>query len=67
MANWDQIKGSVNEAAGELTNDQYQKLKGYLQKFKGDGKELSENSLKAIAGAINAKIEEYKNNNAKNN
>lgn len=65
MANWDQIKGKVNQAAGDLTDDQNRKLKGYLQETKGNAKELSDNSLEAISQAVNDKIEEFKRENEK--
>ena len=66
MVNMEEIKGKINQAAGELTDDQQQVLKGHLQESLGKGKESGENSLNDLSRTINEKIEEFKRENRQN-
>lgn len=66
MVNMEEIKGKINQAAGDLTDDQQQVLKGHLQESLGKGKESGENSLNDLSRTINEKIEEFKRENRKN-
>ena len=63
MVNMDEIKGKLNQASGELTDDQMQVLKGHIQESIGKSKESGENSLNDLSRTINEKIEEFKRKN----
>lgn len=63
MVNMDEIKGKINKAAGELTDDQMQVLKGHLQESFGKSKDASEDTMNEISRSINDKIEEFKRKN----
>jgi len=63
MVNADEIRGKINQASGELTDDQVQVLKGHLQEAMGKGKDSSEDTLQNVSGTINDKIEEFKRKN----
>ena len=65
MANLDEIKGRVNQAAGELSDDQMQVLKGHIQESMGKGKESGEDTLNNLSRTVNEKIEEFKRENKK--
>lgn len=63
MVNMDEIKGKLNQASGELTDDQMQVLKGHIQESIGKSKESGENSLNDLSRLINEKIEGFKRKN----
>jgi len=67
MVNIDEIRGQINQASGELTDDQMQILKGHLQEALGKGKDSSEDTLQNVSGTINDKIEEFKRQNNDDN
>lgn len=67
MVKMEEIKGKINQVSGELTDDQKQVLKGHLQEAVGKGKESGENSLDELSRTINEKIEEFKQENNKDN
>lgn len=64
MVDMEQIKGKINQAAGELTDDHRQILKGHIQE--ATGKDSGNESLKELSGTIDEKIEEYKRKNEEN-
>jgi len=66
MANLDEIKGKVNQAAGELSDDQVQVLKGHIQESIGKGKDLGEDALNDLSRTVNEKIEQFKKENKEN-
>lgn len=66
MANLDEIKGKVNQAAGELSDDQMQVLKGHIQESIGKGKDSGENALNDLSRTVNEKIEQFKKENKEN-
>lgn len=63
MVNMDEIRGKLNQASGELTDDQMQVLKGHIQESIGKGKESNDNSMNDLSRTINEKIEEFKRKN----
>lgn len=60
MANLDEIKGKINQIAGDLTDDQAQKLKGHVQEALGKGKEAGEEALDNILREANELIDQFK-------
>jgi uncharacterized protein YjbJ (UPF0337 family) len=66
MVNLDEIKGKVNQAAGELSDDQMQVLKGHIQESIGKGKDSGENALNDLSRTVNEKIEQFKKENKEN-
>ncbi len=66
MANLDEIKGKVNQAAGELSDDQVQVLKGHIQESIGKGKDSGEDALNDLSRTVNEKIEQFKKENKEN-
>lgn len=67
MANMDEIKGKINQASGELTDDQSKKLKGHLQEAIGKGKKEGEDFFDNISKEINEMIEKFKKENKEEN
>ena len=65
MVNIDEIKGKLNQVAGELTDDQMQVLKGHIQESVGKSKDSSEDTMNNLSRTINEKIEEFKQKNNK--
>lgn len=65
MVNIDEIKGKLNQVAGELTDDQMQVLKGHIQESVGKTKDSSEDTMNNLSRTINEKIEEFKRKNNK--
>ncbi len=65
MVNIDEIKGKLNQVAGELTDDQMQVLKGHIQESVGKSKDSSEDTMNNLSRTINEKIEEFKRKNNK--
>lgn len=63
MANMDEIKGKINQASGELTDDQTQKLKGHMQEAMGKGKKFGEGTMEKVSREINEMIEDFKREN----
>lgn len=63
MTNIDEIKGRINQASGDLTDDQVQKLKGHVQESIGKGKESGEDFMQKISKDINDMIDSYKKEN----
>lgn len=63
MVNIDEIKGKLNQVAGELTDDQMQVLKGHIQESVGKSKDSSEDTMNNLYRTINEKIEEFKRKN----
>lgn len=64
-ANMDEIRGKINQASGELTDDQMQKLKGHMQEAIGKGKSAGEDTMQKISREINEMIEDFKRKNKK--
>lgn len=67
MVDMKEIKGKINQSAGELTDDQQQVLKGHIQEAVGKGKDSGENTMNELSRTINEKIEEFKRKNRENN
>lgn len=65
MADIEEIKGKINQAAGDLTDDQQQVLKGHVQEAIGKGKDSSGDSMNELSRTINEKIEKFKRENNK--
>lgn len=65
MANMDEIKGKINQASGELTDDQMLKLKGHIQEAIGKGKESGEDTIQKVSREINEMIDDFKRKNNK--
>lgn len=63
MVNMDEIRGKLNQASGELTDDQMQVLKGHIQEFVGKGKDTGEDSMNELSRTVNEKIEDFKRKN----
>ena len=63
MANMDEIKGKINQASGELTDDQTQKLKGHMQEAMGKVKKSGEGTIEKVSREINEMIEDFKREN----
>lgn len=66
MVDIKEIQGKINQASGELTDDQQQVLKGHIQEAIGKGKDSGENSMNELSRIINNKIEEFKRKNREN-
>lgn len=60
MANTDELKGKVNEAKGKVTDDETTELKGKIQQGFGKAKEKAKEAADDIAGKINKKTDEHK-------
>ncbi|HLR91921.1 MAG TPA: CsbD family protein [Atopostipes sp.] len=63
MANMEEIKGKINQASGELTDDQVQKLKGHVQESVGKGKSSGDDMMQKLSREINEMIEDFKRKN----
>jgi uncharacterized protein YjbJ (UPF0337 family) len=63
MANIDEIKGKINQASGELTDDQVQKLKGHVQESIGKGKSSGEDMIQKLSREVNEMIDDFKRKN----
>jgi uncharacterized protein YjbJ (UPF0337 family) len=66
MVDIKEIQGKINQASGDLTDDQQQVLKGHIQEAIGKGKDSGENSMNELSRTINNKIEEFKRKNREN-
>lgn len=53
MTNKDEIKGKVNEAKGNLTDDESTKLKGKVQQATGKAKEKAKDTVDDAAKKVN--------------
>ena len=65
MPNMDEIKGKINQASGELTDDQTQKLKGHMQEAMGKSKKSGEGAMEKVSREINEMIDDLKRKNNK--
>lgn len=63
MVNMDQIKGKINQARGDLTDDQMLKLKGHLQEAMGDSKDTGDDFMDKVSREINEMIDKFKMEN----
>ena len=63
MANLDEIKGKINQASGDLTDDQLQKLKGHVQESIGKSKESGHEIMQKLSREVNEMIEDFKRKN----
>lgn len=63
MVNMEEIKGKINQASGDLTDNQVQKLKGHIQESFGKGKEASRDMMQTLSREINEMIEDFKRKN----